>query len=607
MGTPIRIADYIAGFLSDKGITDVFSVTGGGAMHLNDGLGKHPGLHCVYNHHEQACAMAAESYARLTGRIAAVCVTTGPGGTNAITGVIGGWLDSIPMLILSGQVRYDTTAHSTGKPMRQVGDQEFGIIGSVGNMTKYAVMVIDPLSIRYHLERALYLATHGRQGPCWLDIPLNVQAAPVDPDLLTGYDPAEDAGELPPKVGSETAAKVLDLIRKARRPVLMAGSGIRLSGGHDDFISLIDRMRIPVVTPWNSHDNIWDDHPMFFGRPGNMGERVGNFVVQNSDLLISIGCRLSIRQVSYNWDSFAREAYKIMVDIDPLELEKPTLRIDLPIHADAGDFIRSLSDALAGDSIEAPADWLDWCRTVKARYPVVLPEYWCQETPLNPYCFFDAMFRKLQQDQVIISANGSCCVMAFQMAYLQKGQRLYHNSGCASMGYGLPAAIGAAFGRRGERIICLEGDGSIQMNLQELQTIVHHHLPITIFMINNSGYHSIRQTQTNYFGQPLVGVGPGSGLSFPDMQKIAWAYGIPSNRITALSELQPRLDEALSHTDGPFFCEVVVDPAQVFSPKLSSRKLPDGRMVSAPLEDMAPFLPREEFRSVMLIPTLDND
>lgn len=596
-----RIADYIADFLVENGITDCFTVTGGGAMHLNDAFGHHKRLRCLYHHHEQACSMAAEGYARLSGRPAAVCVTTGPGGTNAITGVMGAYLDSIPMLVISGQVKYETTVRSTGLPLRQLGDQEFDIIGSVSNMTKYAVMVTEPESIRYHLERALWLATHGRKGPVWLDIPMNVQAAQVETDKLPGYDAAEDSGELAPPVSAADARRVLDLLRKAERPVILAGAGIRLSGSHEQFIRLVDRLRVPVCTPWNSHDNIWDDHPLFAGRPGNMGERAGNFVVQNSDLLLSIGCRLSIRQVSYNWECFARAAYKIMVDIDPAELKKPTLRLDMPIRADAGDFIGALLRELGDDPLPEKPQWLEWCRQKRVRYPVVQQKHYEKPAPVNPYCFMASLFSRLPEGQTVVAGNGTACVVTFQAAYLKPGQRLFHNSGCASMGFGVPAAIGACIASGRRRIVCIDGDGSFQMNLQELQTIVHHRLPITIFLLNNNGYHSIRQTQRSFFGEPLVGVGPSSGVSFPDAKKLSSAYGIPFARAHDHAGLDTAVEKALAWEDGPFICEIMLDPEQAFEPKLSSRRLSDGRMVSAPLEDMAPFLPRDIFGREMLI------
>ena len=596
----IKVADFIAEFIVRKGIKNLFTVTGGGAMHLNDAFGHNKNIKCIYNHHEQASAMAAEGYSRLTGNIAAVCVTTGPGGTNAITGVMGAYVDSIPMLVISGQVKYETTVYSTGLPLRQLGDQEFDIVGSVKNMTKYAVTVINSKTILYHLDRAFYLATHGRKGPCWIDIPLDVQSAFIETDDLLEYNPVMDEMEIPKPVSKEIISEVLRLIKKSNRPVIMAGSGIRLSGSHERFLQMVNQLNIPVCTPWNSHDNIWDDHPMFAGRPGNMGERVGNFVVQNSDLLISIGSRLSIRQVSYNWEYFAREAYKVMVDIDPYELKKPTLKIDLPIHADAKDFINCMLEELNGDILPEKVDWIAWCRDKKKKYPVVLSDYFNKDSPVNPYCFLDILFKNLEENQVIVTGNGSACVMTFQAAYLKEGQRLFHNSGCASMGYGLPAAIGACFGNDKKKIICLDGDGSFQMNLQELQTIVHHNLPITIFLLNNNGYHSIRQTQNNFFSKDLVGVDVKSGISFPDIEKIAYAYGLEFARINRIDGMDSIIKYAIEY-DGPFICEVILDSLQNFSPKLSSHKVEDGSMISSPLEDMAPFLSRDEFFNEMII------
>lgn len=595
----IRVADYISKKLVELGIRHVFTVTGGGAMHLNDAFGKNKDLECIYDHHEQACAMAAESYARLTGNIAAVCVTSGPGGTNAITGVLGGWLDSIPMLVISGQVRFDTTTRSTELKLRQLGDQEFDITGCIHTMTKYSVMVTDAKTIRYHLERAFYLAMHGRCGPCWLDVPLNIQGAMVDESELSGYDPSEDAEEIPPKPDKNTIEEIIERIQSAKRPVLFAGSAIRLSGAHAGFIELAERLNIPVVTAWNAHDDIWDEHPMYFGRPGTLGDRAGNFIVANADLVLILGCRLNVRQISYNWTNFAKNAYKIMVDIDENELCKPTLDIQMPVCANVRDVIRGLNAALSGKTLPVRKEWLAYCKKMKENYPVVLECYWRQKDRINPYCFVHTLTEKLPEDQIMVTGNGSACVCTFQAAIVKKGQRLYTNSGCASMGYDLPAAIGAAVAAPGRTIVCLAGDGSMQMNLQELQTIVHYKLPIKIFILNNHGYHSIRQTQSNFFGQPLVGCDPDSGVSFPDAGKIAGAYGIPFERCGDIDLLPDVIDRVLAGSDS-FICEVLLTAGQAFSPKTSSKKLPDGTMVSTPLEDMFPFLPRDEFEGNML-------
>lgn len=592
----IKVSDYIASFMVENAITDLFTVTGGGAMHLNDSLGNHPKLHSTYCHHEQACAIAAEAYARLTGKIALVCVTSGPGGTNALTGVMGGWVDSIPMFIVSGQVKFSTTIASTSVPLRQLGDQEFNIVDAVRCMTKYSVMVTDPESIAYHLERALFLATHGRPGPVWLDIPLNVQGATVATDSLKHYDPEEDAGEILSPPLSSVYEELLDKIRAAQKPVILAGSGIRLSGAYESFVELLEYLRVPVVTAWNSHDELWDDHPLYCGRPGTIGTRGGNFVTQNGDLLLSLGCRMNIRQISYNWENFAKNAYLAAVDIDGGELKKPTLSVDMPIHADLADFLPGLLAAAKRTPIRCNDTWLVWCREIHKKYPAVVPEYYATNSPVNPYVFMDKLSRHLEEGDVTVTGNGSACVCSFQAMIVKKNQRLFTNSGCASMGYGLPAALGAAVARRGERVICLDGDGSIQMNIQELQTILHNRLNLKIFWLNNDGYHSIRQTQTNLFAARFCGVNASSGISFPDAEKIASAYGFEFVRIDAIDTMDEKIKKVLSSSN-PVLCEVLLDPAQGFEPKLSARSLPDGTMVSPSLEDMFPFLSEEELKT----------
>ncbi len=537
----IRVADYIAEFLVQNGITDVFSVTGGGAMHLNDALGHKEELTCTYNHHEQACAIAAECYARVENRIAAVCVTTGPGGINALNGVAGGYLDSIPMLVLSGQVRYDTTVRSTGLSLRALGDQEFDITKAVACMTKYCEMVVDPKQIRYCLEKALYIAQHGRPGPCWLDIPLNVQSSYVETDELKGYDHLEYDRTLPLPVADDLVDTILDKIRQAKRPVLYAGNGIRLSGGYETFRRVVEKLHIPVVTCWDSIDAIEDDHPLYAGRGGIMGDRPGNFAVQNSDLLFSIGSRLSIRQVGYNHASWARAAYTIVNDIDGEELKKPTVRIDLPVHADARDLLDLIDEKIKRDEpLFHGEDRIAQCQAWRKKYPVVQPKHALPQAKANVYCFIDKLSKSLPENYITVVGNGSACVVGSHGYTIKRGQRFLINSAIASMGYDLPAAIGACIAAGREELVCITGDGSLQMNLQELQTIIHHRLPIKIYVINNSGYHSIRQTQKNFFGEPLVGIGADSGdLSFPDLSKLADAYGFPYFRCGSNEELGP--------------------------------------------------------------------
>ena len=587
----IKVAQYIANFLADKGISHVFTVTGGGAMHLNDAFGHSPKLKCIYNHHEQASAIAAEGYTRLSGKLAAICVTSGPGGTNAITGVLGGWLDSIPMFVISGQVKRETTIHATDVPLRQLGDQEFNIVSSVSSMTKYAKIIMDPNEIRYHLEKAYYLSLSGRGGPVWLDIPLDVQAAIIDTDDLKSFEESDLKQTENPIYDVSITSEIIDKIKSSKRPVIFAGTGIRLANAHSEFLSLIEKLKIPVVTAWNAHDVLYDSHPTYCGRPGTVGTRGGNFVVQNSDLLLVLGCRLNIRQISYNYKAFAPKAYKIVVDIDKSELKKPTINVDLPIWANLKDVV---DDLLKVDYNPNHDQWLEWCKNINDRYPATLQEYY-QSNPINPYVFIKEFTYGLKEDDDIICGNGSACVISFQAAMIKEHTRLFTNSGCAAMGYGFPAAIGGCVARNGKRVICIDGDGSFQMNIQELQTVVYNNLNLKIIYINNNGYHSIRQTQNNLFEGPLVGVCDGNGLSFPEAERIAYAYNIPYIRVSEYKDL-PKLHLKMED-DGPLFAEIVVDYSQSFSPKLSSKVLPDGKIVSPEIDDMYPFLPREEYES----------
>lgn len=639
----IKVSNYISQKLLEAGIKDVFMITGGGAMHLDDALGHQEGLNCIYNHHEQACAMAAEAYARIHGQIAAVCVTTGPGGINAMTGVAGGFMDSIPMFIVSGQVRYDTMSRSTNLHLRAMGDQEFDITGSVANMTKYTEMITDPMRIRFCMEKALYLAYAGRPGPVWLDVPLNVQAAMVETEDLIGFDPADyeaggtgwakkseaeipmdTAGQgeyralLPKKVEKETAREIIKKIRAAKRPVINAGNGIRIAGAHEVFIRVAEALNIPVVTGADSIDCIWDEHPLYTGKGGNVGDRAGNFAIQNSDLLLSLGSRLSFRQVGYRFDTWAREAYTIINDIDAEELKKPTLHVDMPVHADVKELLETMEEVLKEEELsrdtmeeetrEAQEQWLAQCRTWKEKYPVVLPRHMegGTEHEANVYAFAHELSKRLLEDQIVVVGNGSANVVCGHANIMKKGQRFISNSGIASMGYGLPASIGACIADSTHDIILVTGDGSIQMNLQELQTVIGRWLPIKIFVINNGGYHSIRQTQKNFFGEPLIGIGVDSkDLTFPSMEKLAWAYGFPYVSIHGNRELDEKLEEALA-IDGPVICEVFVTLDQNFEPKSAAKKLPDGTMVSPPLEDLAPFLSDEEMDENMIIPRIQK-
>lgn len=595
----MKLSDYIFGRLRDWGARHVFLITGGGAMHLNDSVAT-SGLRYVCTHHEQAAAMAAEGYARITRTPGVLNVTTGPGGINALNGVFGAWTDSIPMLILSGQVKRETCMATYGlTDLRQLGDQEVDIIRMVRGIVKYAVFVNEPESIVYHLERAWHLAQSGRPGPCWLDIPVDVQSAQIDPEKLRHYDPSEDELAFDPAAVKAQVADVLARIGGAERPVIFAGSGVRLSGALPEFEQVIRALRIPVVTAW-THDLIGSNDELFCGRPGTIGERAGNFTVQNSDLLLVLGSRLNIRQTSYNWDSFARFATRIQVDVDAAELRKPLHQPDIPIHCDLKIFLAEMARQLgsSGTARSTHKEWLCHARLWREKYPVVQPRQRVPGPPLNPYDFIDRLFDLLAADDAVVCGNATACIVPYQAAQLKMGQRLISNSGSASMGYDLPAAIGVAVASGG-RTICIAGDGSLQMNVQELQTVVGYNLPVKLFVLNNGGYLSIRQTQTGFFHGRRIGEGPASGVTFPQMIRVGDAYGIPSFTIEKVADLEivrRELDQP-----GPALFDVHLDQAQEFEPRLRSRILPDGKILTPSLEDMYPFLPPEELAMNMLV------
>lgn len=595
-----KVAKLIAEFLVKKGVEDVFTITGGGAMHLNDALGHEEGLNCIYNHHEQACSIAAEGYARDTGKIAAVCVTSGPGGTNAITGVLGGYQDSIPMFVLSGQVKRATTIHATDVPLRQLGDQEFDIVTCVKNMTKYAEIIMEKEDILYHLEKAWFLANNGRKGPVWLDIPLDIQAAKVEEENLRHFEGNEEEKNLlaeeNPVFDEKLTSVIIDKIKNSKRPVIFAGTAINYAGAKKEFLDCIEALSIPVVTAWNAHDLIPDEHPLYAGRPGTVGNRGGNFNVQNADLLLVLGSRLNIRLISYNYENFAKDAYKIIVDIDERELKKPTVTPDLPVHANVLDVMKSLTEYAKNNGVGDHSEWTKYCVGLNKKYPAAKPEFFTADK-LNPYAFTDEFFRKYLKDgDHVACGNGSACVITFQACVIKENQRVFTNSGTAAMGYGFPAALGVSVARKGERTICIDGDGSFQMNIQEVQTIVHNNLNVKTVIINNDGYHSIRQTQRNNFNPPMVGVSSDNGISFPDLSKLIPAYGMKYYKVMSIDDMEKVVPQFLE-SDGPALLEAFVDCEQNFEPKLSSKQLPDGTMVSPTLDDMFPFLPEEEYKA----------
>lgn len=598
-----RVSDYIADFLVQKNVKQIFTVVGGGAMYLNDSLGHHPQLHCLYNHHEQACAMAAEGYARVHNEMAVVCVTSGPGAINALNGVAGAYMDSIPMLILSGQTKSTLTVKSSGLRLRTLGNQEFNIISAIGEMTKYSEMIEEPQKIRYVLEKAYLLATTGRPGPCWIDIPLDIQGTMIETGGLTGYEDLEEISG--PSITDEILESVLQRIVHAERPIIYAGNGIRISGGFQAFREMVDAFGIPVVTCWDSIDLIETKHPLYAGRGGTMGDRAGNFAVQNSDLVLAIGSRLNIYQVGYQVETWAREAFTIVVDIDEEELKKPTVRVDLPICADAKEFMERLLEKWRKNESGRKMEWVRQCERWKEKYPVYNAEKPMDREYVGVYRFIHELSSSLRESDITVVANGSASVVGSQTYVIGKGQRFLMNCGLSSMGYDLPAAIGACMANNKKRIICIAGDGSIQMNLQELQTIVTNQLPIAIFVINNQGYHQIRLTQRNIFSDGLVGVGPESGdLGFPDFEKLAYAYGIPYMSCKNDMELQRTLEKALNK-EGYLLCEIFTSTKQLFEPKSATKILEDGTLISPPLEDMAPFLPKEELKENMYISLIE--
>lgn len=606
----MRLADYVAERCAEAGARHVFLVTGGGAMHLNDAFGRHQDLTPVCFHHEQAAAIAAESYYRINNQLCVLNVTTGPGGINALNGVFGAYVDSCGMLVVSGQVKNETYLRNYSLPMRQLGDQEVDIVSMSRPIVKYAVTVTDPKQIREIMDKAIFLATYGRPGPVWVDIPVDIQSTQIDPDLLTEWDGKLDTLALDPNVTDNTKLElqtlefdqyfndvdiVIERLQSAKRPVIYAGTGVRLSGMHPEFIELVERLGVPVVSSFNAYDVLTNDHPQYCGHPGMVGDRAGNFTVQNADFVLILGSRLNIRMISYNHKNFAKNAYKVMVDIDRAELDKPTLNIDLKVHCDLRYFITQMLNQTAGYTKSSThTDYLDWCRERVAKYDPVLPTYAHKIDSLNPYLFFDDFFDKLDSTDIVVSGNGSASVISGQAGKLKAGQRVFSNSGNASMGYDVPAAIGASVAAGARKVYCIAGDGSIMMNLQELQTIVGYRLPIKIIIVNNNGYHSIKQTQQAYFSDNVFGTNPKDGVTLPDFVALGTALGIMSHRVDTMNGWNSDMVQMLLKNNEPAIIEVVVDPDQMFAPKLAARKLEDGSMLAPSLEYMSPFLPDAE-------------
>jgi acetolactate synthase I/II/III large subunit len=600
----MKLSDYVMGKVADAGVSDVFMLPGGGAMHLNDSLGRQRGLTYICNLHEQASAMAAEAYARVTNNLGVAMVTTGPGGTNTVTGVVGAWLDSTPVLFLSGQVKRADLKGASG--LRMLGVQEVDIVSIVASITKYAVTVVDPMSVRYHVEKALYLARNGRRGPVWLDFPLDVQAAQIEPESQRPFDPAELLGSMPNADPSDAdVQRVVELLERSERPVILVGNGVRLAGAGDRFTRLIEKLGVPVLTTWLGLDLIAGDHPLHFGRPGSIAPRGANFTLQNSDLLIVLGARMDLALTAYAPDRLARGAKKVMVDIDPAEISKMGTTIDVPIAADAGAFIDSMLRHVGARDTYRRDAWLARCRDWRTRYPLLRREHTATSGEVSMYYFSDVLSDELTGDDVLAPGSSGFASEIFLLNLRVKaGQRVFHNRGTGAMGFGLPASIGACVASGRKRTICVDGDGGFQMNIQELATVANLALPIKFFVINNRGYASIRTSQRNYFNL-LVGADETSGLRLPDVRKVAEAYGIPTTLIDEPEHLRGRIRDVLD-TTGPVVCEVRVPPDEPRGPRVASAQRLDGSMVSKPLEDLWPFLNREEFLANMIVPAIEE-
>lgn len=597
----IKLSDYIAKRLVEYyGVKHIFMISGGGAMHLNDSFGKQSGLTYICNHHEQASAIAAEGYARVAGKLAVVNVTTGPGGTNTLTGVLGQWTDSVPVLYISGQVKYETTIASCPElELRQLGDQEVDIVSIVKPITKFAYMIRDPYEIKSILDKAIIEALSGRPGPVWIDIPLNIQGALIDEEKLYNSD-----DEIRNNLNLQDIKEkdFIDFFSKSKRPLIIAGHGVRIAKAKRELLDFANKYRIPIVTTFNGVDLIENSNELFIGRIGTLGSRAGNFALQNSDLIISLGTRNNIRQASYNWKMFARSAKKIIVDIDENELEKPTVIPDLGIKTDVKYFLDKANTYKINIDCSS---WLEWCKERKRKFPALLEEHKISQS-INPYVFMEKFTNMIAESSVIVAGNGTACVTAFQTGIIKEKTRMFWNSGCASMGYDIPAAIGACYANEKKEVYCIAGDGSAMMNIQELMTIKHNEIPVKIILLNNDGYISIKQTQESFFQGRYVASGNTSGVGMPDFIKVAESFGLKTFKIEEYQGMEEKINEIIEYK-GPLLCEVMLDRDYKFMPKLSSKKLEDGRMISKPLEDLFPFLSKEEMIENMIVPLIKEN
>ena len=600
----MKLSDFVISFIAEQDVHHIFLVPGGGNMHLVDSVGKETRIDFVACLHEQTAAIAADAYAQYSKKLGVALVTTGPGSTNALTGVAGAWVESVPLFIISGQVK--TSDIKPYQEMRMLGFQETDITTIVQPITKYAVTVKDPETIKYHLEKAVFLARSGRPGPVWIAIPLDVQAKKVVPRELFGFDPVKEKLQMQDNLSAipKAVSRMLDYLAQANRPVILAGNGIRVAQSEEIFIRIAEKLKIPILTTWKACDLLSEDHQLFFGRPGTVAQRGANFIQQNSDFILTLGARLDFGQIGYASETFARAAIKVIVDIDPLELSKFPFRVDIPIVADVADFMNELEIQIQDFNHPDWSGWLNQCSEWRHRYPVIIPEYRNKKDFVSTYVLFDVLSNQMiSTDLLVPGSSGSCSDICMQTFRVKRGQRILNSLGFGAMGFGLPQTIGACLASGGRRTVCVNGDGGFQLNIQDLETVNRLGLPIKYFILNNRGYASIRTTQKNYFQGRLVASDPSSGLTLPDICKISSAYGISNNRIANNAELEKGVAEALSSI-GPFISEVMIDPGEESAPKVKSALKTDGSLVSKPLEDLWPFLPREEFLKNMLIPPI---
>lgn len=589
----MKISDYVMKFISDLGVKKVFYVSGGGAMHLNDSLGKNENLTGICMLHEQGASIAAESYARIAEGYGACLVTSGPGGTNAITGLAGAYYDGIPVIFISGQVkRADLVGN---QKIRQFGIQEADIVSIAKPISKYAVQIKEPEDIKYELEKASKIAVSGKPGPVWIDIPLDIQATDIDIDTLEGFN--EVMEEYPCK--KEDIDKVIELFNKAERPVMLIGNGIRMAKAVNEIRDLYDLLAIPVLTSWNGVDLIEDNHPLFYGRPGAVGHRHANFIQQNADFVLTIGSRLNLLSTGYNFDSFLEKANHIMVEIDKYEMEKKSVHPKLKINCDAKSFIQALLNRKDELNLEKRTKWIEHCNKLREKYPIFIQEQEPREGYVSTYDLVNEVSNQMTENDIYqFTSSGTSVDIAMKVFRIKKGQRAFLTKGLAAMGYDLPASIGSCIASNKKRTVCITGDGSIAMNMQELEVLKRLNLPVKIFVVDNNGYSMIYGSQNGNFKGHLTGCTKESGLTLPDMKRIAEAFGIRGMHIDNEEELHNKVVEALE-SDGPVICTVKADITQKILPKQTNYMREDGQMASRPLEDMTPLLDRDEFMKNM--------